>query len=153
MEKEFEWMKQCCLEENKSDEMIEEIHRMLLDELNSDRKYYNHNQSPDTVHSSKDKKPGKRWSSSYENRLRQSSVCLSEIGEWGRYDWIEDLDTLEIIVWAKELSDRDKEIVTYLIKSNLQKQEIAEVLGCSPSAISKHLKNMKKDRKKFSSQD
>ena len=152
MEKEFEWMKQCCLEENKSDEMIEEIHRMLLDELNSDRKYYNHNQSPDAVHSSKDKKPGKRWSSSYENRLKQSSVYLPEISEWGREDWIQDLDSKKKFLWIKQLSDMDKKILTYINEGKLLKKDIAKVLGCSRSTISKHLKKMGENWEKFSSE-
>lgn len=49
MEKEFDWMEMHCLEAGMSVEAIEEIHRMLLDEVNNDRKYYRHNLSLDAA--------------------------------------------------------------------------------------------------------
>jgi len=153
MEKEFEAIKQPCLEVNMPDESIEEMHRIMLDELNNDRKYYIHNDSLDVMSTSENEKYDESWLPLYERYLEQFSVYQCEISEWGRYDWIEDLDTPDIILWAKELSDTDKELLTYLMVEKLQKQEIAAILGCSPSAISGHLKRMKEQLKKILSQD
>ncbi len=149
MEKEFEWMKQLFLEAGMSDEAIEEIHRMLLDEVNNKRKYYTHNQSLDITNTSENEKYDESWSPYYEKHLEQFSVYQYEISEWGRYDWIEDLDTPDVILWAKKLSDTDKELITYLMVEKLQKQEVATILGCSPSAVSNRLNRIKKQLKKI----
>ena len=149
MEKEFEQMKQPCVEVNMPDEAIEEMHRIMLDEVNNDRKYYKHNAPLDIVASSENEKSDESWSPYYKQHLEQFSVCQPEISEWGRDAWIEDLDTPEIIVWAKGLSETDMEILTYLMVERLQKQEIAAILGYSPSTISRHLKRMEKELKKI----
>lgn len=143
MEKEFDWMEVHCLEAGMSVEAIEEIHRMLLDEVNNDRKYYRHNQSLDAATFSDEEELDESCSPLYKRYLERFSVQQCEISEWGREDWIEDLDSTEIILWVKKISDKDKEILTYIMEGRLQKQEIADILGCSPSAISKHLKQMR----------
>ncbi len=143
MEGKFKQTKQYCLEAGMSDEAIEEIHDLYLEELNNNRKYCTHNQSLTTVDSYGDEMSDESWSPLYKSHLEQFSVCQPEISEWGRYDWIDDLDTSEIIAWVKKLSDKDMEIATYLIEGSLKKKEIAENLGCSPSAISDHLNRMR----------
>lgn len=153
MEKEFNQIRICCLEAGMSDAAIEEIHRMLLDEVNNERKYYTYNQSLDITNTSENEKYDESWSPYYEKHLEQFSVYQYEISEWGRYDWIEDLDTPDIILWAKKLSDTDKELLSYLMVEKLQKQEIAAILGCSPSAISNRLNRIKKQLSKILPQD
>lgn len=145
MEKEFDWMEMHCLEAGMSVEVIEEIHRMLLDEVNNDRKYYRHNLSLDAATFSDEEELDESYSPLYKRYLERFSVQQCEISEWGLEYWIEDLDSTEIILWVKKISDKDKEILTYIMEGRLQKQEIADILGCSPSAISKHLKQMRED--------
>ncbi|EOS23520.1 hypothetical protein C806_03026 [Lachnospiraceae bacterium 3-1] len=153
MEKEFDWMEMHCLEAGMSVEAIEEIHRMLLDEVNNDRKYYRHNQSLDAATFSDEEELDESYSPLYKRYLERFSVQQCEISEWGFEDWIEDLDRTEIILWVKKITDKDKEILTYIMEGRLQKQEIADILGCSPSAISKHLKQMRKELGEIQKQD
>lgn len=143
MEAKFKPVKQICIAAGMSDETIKEIHDMYLDELNNDRQHYTHSLSLDAMTFPDSEGFDESCSPLYKRYLERFSVQQCEISEWGREDWIEDLDSTEIILWVKKISDKDKEILTYIMEGRLQKQEIADILGCSPSAISKHLKQMR----------
>lgn len=58
-------------------------------------------------------------------------------------DWIEDLDTVEIIVWVKKLSEKDIELLTLLSVDGLKQNEVAEMWGVSDAAISKRMKKIR----------
>ena len=161
MEKEHSEMAVICREENKSEEMIEQIHDLLLRQLNRDRAYITHTQ-PYECYDSWGKSKN---STQTQNRQQledegsdiidegrspllkkfsaQLSVTQGEICEWGRMDWIEDLDTVEIIVWVKEQSEKDIELLTLLSVDELKQKEVAEMWGVSDAAISKRMKRIR----------
>ena len=78
-----------------------------------------------------------------KNFSAQLSVTQGEIWEWGRMDWIEDLDTVEIIVWVREQSEKDIELLTLLSVDGLKQKEVAEMWGVSDAAISKRMKKIR----------
>lgn len=152
MEAKFKPVKEICIKAGMSDEAIKEIHDMYLDELNSDRQHYTYNISLDAMTFSDNEEFDESCSPLYKRYLERFSVQQCEISKWGREDWIQDLDSKKMFLWVKQISDTDKEILTYIIEGELLKKEIAEILGCSPSTISKHLKKMRENWEKFSSE-
>lgn len=167
MEEEYNELAIICREENKSEEMIEQVHDLLLRQLNRDRAYITHTQPYECYDSSNNKSKG---SVRTQNRKRpededndivdegrlpllkrflaQLSVTQGEICEWGRMNWIEDLDTVEIIVWVKEQSEKDIELLTLLSVDGLKQKEVAEMWGVSDAAISKRIKKIRTSLKK-----
>lgn len=161
MEKEYSEMAVICRKENESEEMIEQMHDLLLHQLNRDRAYITHTQPYECYNSSDKSKSGAQT----QNRTRledegsdiidegrspllkkfsaQLSVTQGEIWEWGRMDWIEDLDTVEIIVWVREQSEKDIELLTLLSVDGLKQKEVAEMWGVSDAAISKRMKKIR----------
>lgn len=167
MEEEYNELAIICREENKSEEMIEQIHDLLLHQLNRDRAYITHTQPYECYDSSNDRD---RRNTHTQNSKRsedgdndivdegrlpllkkfsaQLSVTQGEICEWGRMDWIEDLGTVEIIVWVKEQSEKDIELLTLLSVDGLKQKEVAEMWGVSDAAISKRMKKIRTSLKK-----
>lgn len=162
MEKEHSEMAVICREEKKSEEMIEQIHDLLLHQLNRDRAYITHTQpyecydSPNgkgkrNVHTQNSKRLEDEGSDIIDEGRSpllkkfsaQLSVTQGEICEWGRMDWIEDLDTIEVIVWVKDQSEKDIELLTLLSVDGLKQKEVAEMWGISDAAISKRMKKIR----------
>ena len=53
------------------------------------------------------------------------------------------MDTVEIIVWVKEQSEKDIELLTLLSVDELKQKEVAEMWGVSDAAISKRMKRIR----------
>ncbi|MEY8392566.1 hypothetical protein AALA98_14615 [Lachnospiraceae bacterium 45-W7] len=162
MEEEYNELAIICRKENKPEEMIEQIHDLLLHQLNRDRAYITHTQPYECYDSSNNKGNRNNYA---QNRKRpeagdsdiidegqspllkkfsaQLSVTQGEICEWGRMDWIEDLDTVEIIVWIKKQSKKDIELLTLLSVDGLKQKEVAEIWGVSDAAISKRMRKIR----------
>lgn len=124
-----------------SEEKIEEIHNMLLDELRNDRRYYSHTRSYDSLWLSDDEDIDKARYKLCKKNAKALSITQGEISEWGRYSWIEDIDTPEIAAWVKSLSERDIELIT-LIMEGMSQVKIAEIWECSNAAVSKRKKRL-----------
>lgn len=142
MEREFAQIAAVCQAEGIPEDTIELIHRILLDELNSNRRFRTHTQSydalrfPDEEHASVDNNP------LIDKYLENFSVVQVEICEWA--GWIEDLDTPEIIVWAQGLSDTDRLLLNLLAMDSLKQAEVAKILERHGSAISRKMKQLRK---------
>lgn len=165
MEKEHSNMAVICREEQKSEEMIEQMHDMLLHILNCDRAYHTHTQPYECYDSANKRKNGregdkrtqsKKWlknegddiidegrSPLLEKFQEQLSVTQVEICEWSRMSWIEDLDTDEVILWVKSQSEKNIELLTLVIVDGFRQTEIAEMWGVSDTAISKRMKRIR----------
>lgn len=143
MEEEFAEIKAVCRKEGMSEESIEEIRRMMLDELNSNRRFYRHTQPLDGLQFADGEEAEEERSPLLDKFLGRLSVTQGEIYEWGRMDWIEDLDTVETIVWVKEQSEKDIELLTLLSVDGLKQKEVAGMWNVSPTAISKRMKKIR----------
>lgn len=141
MEKEFAHIAAVCRAEGIPEDTIELIHRILLDELNSDRRYRTHTQSydalqfPDGEGASVDNNP------LVNKYLESFSAPEAQIWKWA--GWIEDLDTPEIIVWAQSLSEADRQLLTLLAMDGLKQTEAAKILEKQDSAISRKMKHLR----------
>lgn len=146
MEQEFAQIAAVCRAEGMPEDTIEIIHRILLYELNSNRKFFNHTLSydgmkfPNGENTSIDNNP------LLENYLEQFCTPQVEIWEWA--GWIEDLDTPEIIVWAQGLNEIDRRLLTLLIEDGLKQTEVAKILKKHDSAISRKMKQLRESLEK-----
>lgn len=141
MEQEFAQIAAVCRAEGIPEDTIELIHRILLEELNSDRRYHTHTQSydalqfPDGEDASVDNNP------LVNKYLESFSTPKIQIWEWA--GWIEDLDTPEIIVWAQNLDEIDRQLLTLLAIDDLKQNEAAKILEKHSSAISRKIKQLR----------
>ncbi len=140
MEKEFAQIVATCRAEGVSEDTIELIHRIMLDELNSNRRYYNHAQSYDGMRFLDDSSSSVDKNPLLEDYLEQFSTPQVEISEWSYMSWIEDLDTPEIITWIRTLSDEDILLLTLLVVDGLRQTEAAKILRKHDSAISRKMR-------------
>ena len=141
LEEEFSRMAEYCREKEFPEEKIEEIHKLLLDILNNERRYRIHTQSygvfPNEEDTREDSNP------LLKNFLEAFSVTQEEISCWGRMAWIDDLDTPEIIEWVKSLGEEDIQLLTLLVVDGKKQTEIARLLGKHDSAISRKIKKLR----------
>lgn len=113
-------------------------------EMKSERRFRTHNQPlggfvfSDGDDTGEDQSPllGK-----FSDRL---SVGLPEIGEWGRHDWVEDIDTPELARRLKTLPAKDLELLTRMVKDNARRADLSRELGVSRAAVTKRLGRIKK---------
>lgn len=142
MECEFAQIAAVCRAEGIPEDTIELIHCIMLDELNSNRRFHNHTlpydglKFPDGENTSIDSNP------LMDKYLENFSVVQVEIWEWA--GWIEDLDTPEIIVWFQSLSEADRLLLTLLVEDGLKQTEVARTLQKHDSAISRKMKQLRK---------
>lgn len=141
MEQEFAQIAAVCRAEGIPEDTIELIHRILLDELNSDRRYRAHTQSYNALQFPDDKSVGVDNNPLMDKYLDNFSVPQAGIWEWA--DWIEDLDTPEIIVWIQSLSEADRQLLTLLAMDGLKQTEAAKILEKQDSAISRKMKHLR----------
>lgn len=141
MEREFAQIAAVCRADGIPEDTIEIIHHILLDELNSDRRYCTHTQSYDALQFPDGKSVGVDNNPLMDKYLENFSVPQAGIWEWG--GWIEDLDTPEIIVWVQGLDEIDRRLLTLLAMDGLKQTEVARVLGRHGSAISRKMKQFR----------
>ncbi|MDE6664254.1 MAG: hypothetical protein K2K46_13060 [Lachnospiraceae bacterium] len=145
LEDEFSEMEGACREAGMSEDRIKEIHRLLLDQLNSDRRYYTHTFSYDGLKFPNGDESGVDNNPLMKTCLNQFNAIPIEISDWRRTVWIEDLDSDEIIAWARALDEDDFQMITFLAVDCLNQTEIAKMWGVTVPAISKRKKRLAKE--------
>ena len=141
-EKELQEMTDICRDNGMMGINIESIHRLLLDELNSDRRYYTHIQYYG-VQFSDEEVANESNSLLLKKFLARFSTEQCKISGWGRLSWVEDIDSPEIVLWLKSLSSRDIELLTLIIIDGMSQTEIAAMWGCSNTSVSKRKKRIR----------
>ena len=125
-----------------SEAAIQEMRDFDWKELKRERIFRIHNQSLEC--SFADDETASEYNSPLINKqLEHLSVKQPEICEWNRLDWIEDIDTPEIVQQIKTLSKVDLEILSYMIVDGLSRAEISRELNVSRAAITKRLNRIK----------
>lgn len=143
MEKEFEEMAAACRAAGMTEDQLEGLHRFMLDQLNSDRRFYTHTQFYDGLKFSDGDDADEGRSPLLEKFLEQFSTTQVEIWQWTRMDWLEDIDTPELAKWLKVQSEQEIEFLTLLIVDELKQAEIAQIWNCSSAKVSKRRKYLK----------
>lgn len=148
MEKEFAEMAAVCRADGMPEENIETIHRLLLDMLNNDRRFYAHTQSYDGLQFADGDEADEGRLPLLDKFQKQLSVEQMEICEWGYMSWLDDIDTPEIMVWLKSLGNDDIFMLTLLVVDGMKQTEVAKMLEKHDSAISRKMKQFRKNLKK-----
>lgn len=149
MEEEFEKIAAVCRAEGIAEDTIGTIHRILLDELNSNRKFYTHTQSYDGLQFPDGEKADEGQSPLLKNYLDKFSVTQGEISEWGRYGWIEDIELPELAIWVRSLDEGDILLLTLMVVNQMKQTEIARLLGKHDSAISRKMRKFRESLTKI----
>lgn len=66
----------------------------------------------------------------------------------GRYSWIDDIATPEIVMWLKSLNEIDIELLTLLVVDGMSQSEAAEKLGKHRPDICRRIKRLRKSLEK-----
>lgn len=144
MEKEFAEIAAICRADGMPEESIEAVHRLLLDILNNDRRFYVHTQSYDGLQFADGEEAEEGRLPLLDKFTDQLSVIQVEICEWQRMAWLDDIDTPEIVIWLKSLSDDDIFMLTLLVVDGMKQTEVAKALEKHDSAISRKMKRLRK---------
>lgn len=149
MEKEFEKVAKEYRDAGVSKEWIEYIHRLDLDDLNNERKFYRHTVFIESAKFSDDKYADEsnfRLYKKYQEQLQAPEVRIYDLecGSWPEY-----VDTPELVEWLKTLNPQDIDLLTYQIQDGLIQTDLARLLKVSDAAISKKMKRLRKDLEKF----
>lgn len=148
MEEEFAKIAAVCRAEGMPEEKIEMIHRLLLDILNNDRCFYVHTQSYDGLQFADGEEAEEGRSPLLDKFADRLSVVQMEICEWQRMDWIEDIDTPEIVIWLKSLDEEDILMLTLIVVDGMKQREVARALEKHDSAISRKMKRLRESLEK-----
>lgn len=143
MEKEFAELAAICRTDGMPEEKIEVIHRLMLDILNNDRRFYVHTQSYDGLQFADGDEADEGRSPLLDKFGEQLSVRQAEICEWDRLAWIDDIDTPEIVIWLKSLDEGDILMLTLIVVDDMRQREVARALEKHDSAISRKIKRLR----------
>lgn len=141
MEREFAQIAAVCRADGIQEDTIEIIHRILLDELNSERRYCTHTQSYDASRSPDGEDASVDNNPLVNKYLKRFSAPEVQIWEWA--GWIEDLDTPEITVWVQGLDETDRRLLSLLAMDGLKQTEVAKILKKQDSAVSRKMKKFR----------
>ena len=129
------------------EEDIRAMYESDLHQFNRDRAYYQRSQSLEGASFAGDDTTEEGRSPLLMKFSGGLSCHQSEITAWGRYDWVEDLDTPDLAAAIKSLSTEDIELLTDLREFN--QSEIARRNGISRAAVSKRMARIRKRLKAF----
>lgn len=132
-----------------SEDKIEAWHRFLLDELNSNRRFWIHTISYDSLQFPDGSMGDEAQSPLMKDYLEEFSAPQVEISEWGYMAWLDDIDTPEIVEWLRTLGERDIRLLALLVVDGLKQTEVAETLGKHDSAISRKMKQLRESLTKI----
>jgi DNA-directed RNA polymerase specialized sigma24 family protein len=123
---------------------IDEMRKFDWEDLKSERRFRTHNQPLEGFSFSDGDTAGEDQSPLLERHPEEFSVRQPEIREWGRYDWVEDIDTPELAHRVKSLSAADLELLTMMVTDGLSRADLSRKLGVSRAAITKRVNRIKK---------
>jgi len=119
------------------------------DWLKSERRHRTHNQPLVGAIFAAGDNAGEDQSPLLENYLEQLSAGQPEISEWGRYDWIEDLETPELAGYIKSLRKVDLELLTAMVADGLSRADLSREMNISRAAVTKRVNPIKKSLEKL----
>ena len=127
-----------------SDTDIQEMRNFDWDNFKRERSFQTHNQSLNSIAFSNNTTATEDNSPLYKKHLNSLSCRQPEISSWGRYDWIEDIDTPELVRRLKLLSEEDIEFLSRMVVDGMSMADIARDIGVSRAAITKRVKRIRK---------
>lgn len=121
-------------------ESIQSLYEFDLDFFRSQRRYRSHTQDLPLETNSGETK----GISALLCRFTHGTSSFSESDFSGRYTWVDTIENPQLSLRLKQLSDEDLELLTLLVFEEWSQRELAQILGCSQSAISQRFNRIKK---------
>lgn len=139
---ERQWKKTCeeCLEAGMSESAIKQLYQFDLAAFYSNRRFINHTQPlPDLNDPEEKRKTGKLY-----QKFQSLSYTIDESSFLEKNAWIDSIDSQTILQRLQRLNSEDIEILTLYAFEEFNQQEIAQVIGCHQSVISRRIRKIKK---------
>lgn len=121
-------------------ETIQLLYKFDLELFRSQRTYENHTQVMPSEYISGDES----GHSTLFRKFSNSTVSFDEADFSGRYAWVDTIENQRLALLLRQLSDKDLELLTFLILEEHTQRELAQKWGCSQAAISQRCKKIKK---------
>lgn len=139
---EMQWKKTRteCLDAGMSEGSITQLYQFDLATFHSNRSFSKHTQPfPDLNN------PERTGMDIKLHQKFKSLSCTIDEGSFsGDYAWIDTIDSPIILQRLQFLSSKDVEILTLYALEEYNQQEIAHIMGCHQSVISRRIKKIKK---------
>jgi DNA-directed RNA polymerase specialized sigma subunit len=123
---------------------IQEMRVFDWEELKGARRFWAHNQSLEGFVFSDGDAAGEDRSPLLKRYSERFSVRQPEISAWGRYDWVEDIDTPELARRLKALPMTTLELLTQLLADGMSRAEASRKMGVSRAAVTQRINRVKK---------
>ena len=120
-------------------DMIEQLYLFDLEVFCSERSYIDHTQPLPDMYVSENTADH----STLLRKFRSLSCTLNESEHSDRYFWTDTIDSPELASKLNRLAIPDLELLTLYVIDGYKQREIAGLLGCSQSVISRRLKKIK----------
>jgi predicted DNA-binding protein YlxM (UPF0122 family) len=133
-----------CAAAGMSESDIQKVHDFYWEQFKGERCYRVHTQPINGANAGNDESPKEDKSPLIKLYLDKLSSRQPEISEWGRYDWVEDIDTPELARQIKSLSTTDLEFLTCMVVDNMKRADIARKMSISRAAVTKRIDRIKK---------
>lgn len=116
------------------------MYKFDLDLFRSQRTYLSHTQPLPNEYISEDE----LQRSTLLRRFVSSTVSFDESDFSGRCAWVDSIENQKLAGLLQKLTDKDLELLTFLVLEEHSQRELARKWGCSQSAISQRCKKIKK---------
>ncbi len=139
-EREWKKIREEYLEAGMSESSIMQLYQFDLAAFYSNRRYIMHTQSlPDLNDPERIEKSGRLY-----QKFQNLSYTVDENSLSGHYAWIDTIDSPTILRRLRRLNSKDVEVLTLYAIDGFNQQEIAQIIGCHQTVISRRIKKIKK---------
>jgi DNA-directed RNA polymerase specialized sigma subunit len=121
-------------------ETIQLLYEFDLEVFRSQRTYVNHTQAMPSEYINSDEMEH----STLFRKFKLNTTTFDESNFSGQYAWVDSIENQKLALILRQLSDKDLELLTYLVLEEHTQRELAQKWGCAQSAISQRFKKIKK---------
>ncbi len=118
---------------------IQLLYEFDLKIFHSQRTYENHTQAMPSEYISKNSSE----CSTLLRKFETQSTTFDETDFPGRYAWVDTIENQQLALALRKLSEKDLELLTFLVLEEHTQRELAQKWGCSQEAISKRFIRIK----------
>lgn len=127
------------------EDAIQRMYEFDLEVFRSQRTYSNHTQPLPNEYIDEDGLDRSVLFRKYVN----STISFDETDFPGRYAWVETIENQKLARLLRQLTDKDLEVLTFLVMEEHSQRELAKKWSCSQKVVSSRLNRIKKFFKKF----
>ena len=131
-----------------TEEQIQAMYEFDLEQFKSERRHRMHTQ-PLQVEEFEENDADESDNTLLNEFFDELTCTIETSGDKSRYWWVEEIDDSETVKKIKSLSERDLEILTFMVIDELTHEEIAKIMGVCVRTIERVNARFKNLFKKF----